>query len=92
MKNCAKQSDVGNSQNSQFSFKNTFSLSIAGQRLKKHPGEVGAGHHLWDHRLCHGGGQHHGHGLLQDGQAASDHLQLLSLQVFLLRCVSIKLQ
>ena len=66
--------------------------SIAGQRLKKHPGEVGAGHHLWDHRLCHGGGQHHGHGLLQDGQAASDHLQLLSLQVFLLRCVSIKLQ
>ena len=58
-------------------------FAIAGQ-LKKHAGEGGPGHRLWHHCLRHRGRQHHGHGLLQDGQAAPDNLQLLSLQVHLL--------
>ena len=72
-----------------FSFANIFFLpskiiSFFAGHLKKHAEQGGPGHRLWHHCLRHRGRQHHGHGLFQDGQAAADNLQLLSLQVHLL--------
>ena len=56
-------------------------ISLFAGQFAKYAEQGGAGHRLRHHRLRHCRRQHHGHGLLQDGQTAPDNLKLLSLQV-----------
>ena len=47
----------------------------------EHPRQSQSRHCAWLPSLHHCRRKHHGHGLLQDGQAATNNLKLLSLQV-----------
>ena len=58
-----------------------YQISLFAGQFAKYAEQGGAGHRLRHHRLRHCRRQHHGHGLLQDGQTAPDNLKLLSFQV-----------
>ena len=58
-------------------------ISLFAGQFPKYAEQGCAGHRLRHHRLRHCRRQHHGHGLLQDGQTAPDNLKLLSLQVII---------